>query len=170
MVGVFLGLIVAAPSSAAELWRGISAGMTWDEVAKLHPASAEVKHKPGKQIEIDKVEITPECRAESNIYFKNGVVDRVVLKGDGSIRGRCSETVLAALTARHGEALSREQETGSYFVRQGTVYIWHRDEVTLRFKRFTMEGAEGGGGGGGGGLLLSSWELTYTAAPAAANL
>jgi hypothetical protein len=77
---------------------------------------------------------------------------------------------MAALTARHGPALSREQETQSLFLRQGTVYVWHKDGVTLRFKRFTMEGAEGGGGGGGGGLLLSSWELTYTPAPSAANL
>jgi hypothetical protein len=148
-------MLVATPASAVTLWQNIEHGMTTDQVRALYPAGAHVQHRENRT-DIEEFRVTAQCEADVHIYYAGGTVDRVVLRGGGSIGGRCSDTVLTALSSRYGEPLSRDRRERSLLSREGTVYVWNRDGVTLRFKRYTNRGF------GGGGLGAASWELTYS--------
>lgn len=146
----------ASPQAGSPmLWQNIRYGMTANEVRALYPASATVTYRDNR-ITVTDYQVTPQCRADVHIHFPQGTVDRVQVRGDGSMGGRCSDTVLTALSSRYGEALSRDRREASILAREGTVYVWNRDGVTLRFQRFTN------GVFGGGGLGRASWELQYT--------
>lgn len=164
-----LALVIAAAlasaahtpaARAAEMWGKVESGMTWDQVAEMYPATKGTKHKPGKQIEIKDVPILDGCKAEANIMFKADRVDAVILKGNPAVKSKCADQVLAGLSAKYGEALSREETATDLLAREGRVYIWNRLGTIMRFKRFT-DGAYGGGD-----LMRASWELTYSTAAA----
>lgn len=137
------------------LWQNIRSGMPADEVRRLYPERDRVRHHR-EYTEIDNFPITEQCRAEINIRHETGFVDTVVLKGNPSLGGRCSDTILTTLSSRHGQPLSDTRTESSILAREGRIYVWNRNGVTLRFKRFTSGAFSGGGLGG------ASWELTYT--------
>jgi hypothetical protein len=89
-----------------------------------------------------------------------GVVKEIVMRGTGSIAGRCSLKIITALSGKYGEPMDKDKVGGSLFAREGKNYIWAHDGVMLQFKRYTSEG----GILGGGGLFAASWELRYSAA------
>lgn len=139
------------------LWQNIRYGMTIAEVRALYPERGHVTYHGRRSTEIDEVTVVGECKAEVNIFHEGGAVDHVVVNGDGSLGGRCSDTVLTALSSRYGQPAAETRSDGSILAREGRVYVWNRDGVTLRLKRFSS------GVFGGGGLLSASWELTYSA-------
>jgi hypothetical protein len=146
----------AQTDSRTLLWRDIRAGMTRAEVRAIHPAQADVVHHREEATIIENYEVTDKCKATVRIYHEQGNVDRVVVRGEGSIGGRCSDTVLTGLSSRYGEALNKERSGDGLFRRVNTAYVWNRDGVTLRFRKFN------GGAFGGNGLGAPSWELTYS--------
>lgn len=97
------------------------------------------------------------CNAKVNIMHPGGVVKEIVMRGEGSIAGRCSIKLITALSGKYGEPLDKDKVHGSLFGREGKNYIWMHDGVTLQMKRYTQ------GPLGGGGLLAASWELRYSA-------
>jgi hypothetical protein len=149
-------LFAATPAVAGPvLWQNVEAGMTREQVRELHPRGPNVTHRDDLTI-IEDYQVTDRCQATVRVFHERGTVDRVVVRGEGSLGGSCSDTVLTALSARYGEALSRDRRGGSILQREGTVYVWNREGVTLRFRRFTN------GVFGGAGLGAPSWELTYS--------
>lgn len=148
---------ISLPAIAAPiLWDKVEAGMSKSDVEILYPEiKGKVKRKEGTT-EIKNVVITGNCLAEVNLFYPSGSITKVVIKGNGSIGGRCSDTVLTALSGKYGQPLDREETANSILAREGKIYVWSRPGVTMRFKRFTN------GAFGGGGLAAASWELTYT--------
>lgn len=139
------------------LWQNVRYGMTIAEVRALYPERGAVTYHGRRSTEIDEVTVVGECKAEVNIYHEGGTVDHIVVNGDGSLGGRCSDTVLTALSSRYGQPAAETRSESSILAREGRVYVWNRDGVTLRLKRFSS------GVFGGGGLMSASWELTYSA-------
>lgn len=147
------------------LWDKVSAGMAMAEVRALYPeARGVVKWHGTKQTEVEDVTIIPDCRAEVEIQHANGIVDAVKIKGRGSIGGRCSDKVLAALSAKYGQPAVQRKMSESFVAREGEVSVWTRDGITMRFKQFTN------GAFGGGGLGSASWEMTYSASASEISL
>lgn len=130
--------------------------MTIAEVRALYPERDHVNYHGRRSTEIDEFTVVGNCKAEVNIFHEEGTVDRIVVNGDGSIGGRCSDTVLTALSSRYGQPLAETRSESSILAREGRTYVWNRDGVTLRYKRFSS------GIFGGGGLASASWELTYS--------
>lgn len=155
IVTCFIALAVAVPAVAQTLWRNIELGMTMEQVRELYPTDQHVKHL-AEEVLFEEVDITPECEADVHIHHPGGVVDRVVVRGGGSLSGRCANRVLDALAARYGQSAAREERRG-LFRRPSQDHVWNRDGVLLRFRRF------GGNELGGGGLFRASWEVSYTA-------
>lgn len=148
----------SAENGEVVLWDKVENGMTREKVQELYPEKkGQVKHKK-KQTEIEDVVILEGCEAEVEIHHKEGFVDVVKVKGRGSIAGRCSDKVFAALGVKYGQPAVERKATGNILERRGRVTVWNSDGVILRFKRFTS------GAFGGGGLGASSWEVWYTAA------
>lgn len=147
---------VAPPADTRPVfWQNVRYGMNRTEISALYPTGADVEQHPDRT-ELNNVVIAGQCKANVDINFTNGRVETVVLKGDSSLGGRCSDTVLTALSSRYGQPLARESTEGSILAREGRIYVWTRDGVTLRFKRFSN------GIFSGGGLMARSWELTYS--------
>lgn len=138
------------------LWRDVRAGMSRDEVRALHPLHTGVVHHRDEVTIIEDYRVTEQCSATVRVFHAGGHVDRVEVRGESSIGGRCSDIVLTGLSSRYGESLSRESGGDGLFRRVNTAYVWHRDGVTLRFRKFN------GSVFGGGGLGAPSWELTYS--------
>lgn len=161
-------LASAVPAVAQEqpiLWDKVRSGMTIEEVHQLYPAQGDtVKWHGTKQTEIEDIEVLKGCKAEVEIQHESGTVDAVKVKGRGSIAGRCSDKVLAALAAKYGQPMEERKSQSSILEREGTISIWAKQGVTMRFKRFTN------GAFGGGGLGAASWELTYTASASEISL
>lgn len=159
-VAIALAAIQAAePSTAATppVWGSVTLGAPREQIIAAYPKGGKTGYNPDGSIEIADVTIIDKCRAEVNIYFESGVVDRVMVAGDPSMGGRCSEKVLTGLASKYGEPLDSGRAGGSLLGREGKVFIWNRpDGITMRFKRYTN------GFLGGGGLLKASWELTYS--------
>jgi hypothetical protein len=150
--------VSAAPATAPTrliLWRNIEDRMTVDELHALYPAGPNVVYKNDRTILAD-VPIIEGCQAKVNVMHPNGVVKEIVMRGEGSIAGRCSLKLITALSGKYGEPMDKDKVGGSLFGRQGKNYIWARDGVTLQFKGYTN------GPLGGGGLFVASWELRYS--------
>ena len=145
------------------LWRNIESGMRVDELRALYPHTGNVHYKDDRTVLSD-VPIIEGCEAKVNILHEAGTVREVVMRGEGSLAGRCSHKIIAALSAKYGEALEKDKVGGWLLARQGTNYVWSRDGVALQFKRYTS------GIAGGAGLLQASWELRYSAAAEAIDL
>jgi hypothetical protein len=146
---------VVPPDAHPVLWQNVSAGMTRDQVRSLYPRGGNITHRDDLTI-IEDYRVSEGCQATVRVFHERGSVDKVVVRGEGSIGGSCSDTVFTALSARYGEALSRDRRGGTLFGRESNVYVWNREGVTLRFRRFTN------GMLGGAGLGAPSWELTYS--------
>lgn len=148
---------VTTPDGPEPIWGKVAFGMTRAQIEALYPRSGDVDYHDNS-IEISDVPIMGKCEAEANIYFdETGVVDRVMIAGNPSMGGRCSEKVLVGLSSKYGEPLDEEKSHGSILAREGKIFIWNRPGgVTMRFKRYSN------GIFGGGGLLKASWELTYS--------
>ena len=146
-----------ATAQAEPVWDKVEFGMTRTQVEALYPKSSKVDYQK-KAIEISDIPIIAKCNAEVNIRFDDSdTVHQVMIAGDPSLGGRCSRDVLAALSAKYGEPLTRETSDGSILARQGKIFTWTRPGgVTMQFKKFEN------GGFGGGGLGKASWELTYS--------
>lgn len=157
IVILLIAMTVTNPCKADALWANVEPDMTWSEVAALYPSGASIKHKHGRQIEIKNVSITDECRADVRIAFKAEKVDSLTLQGNPGLKSLCADTVLAGLSAKYGEALSREEIEGSLFIRGGRSYVWNRGDTLMRYMRYTD------GPLGGAALGMSSWELRYSA-------
>jgi hypothetical protein len=139
------------------LWRNIEDGMSVGQVHALYPQGRDVDWHNDRTV-LTNVDIMDGCEAKVNIMHPNGAVTEIVMRGDGSIAGRCSLKLITALSGKYGEPMDKDKVGGSWFGRQGKNYIWAHDGVTLQFKRYTS------GVLGGGGLLAASWELRYSAA------
>ncbi len=135
--------------------------MTRGQVEALYPKGKGVSYQP-KNIELSDIKITEKCDAEVNIRFDDaGLVREVMIAGNPSMGGRCSNDVLTALSAKYGQPSNWDSSAGSILARQGKVAMWARpDGVAMRFKKFEN------GAFGGGGLGKASWELSYTKADA----
>ena len=141
---------------AEKIWGDVVFGMTRAQVEAFYPKGKNVDYQKAV-IEISDVAIIDGCDAEVNVRFKNDVVDEVMIAGNPSMGGRCSEKVIAGLSSKYGEPLDTDKHHASVLARQGRVFIWNRPGgITMRFKKFTN------GVFGGGGLAKASWELTYT--------
>jgi hypothetical protein len=149
--------VVASTASAEPIWGKVEFGMTRASVESLYPKGGNVDYQP-KNIEISHVAITAKCEAEANIRFNDrGVVDSVMIAGNPSMGGRCSNEVMTNLAGKYGQPANWDGSGGSFLARQGKIAIWSRpDGVVMRFKKYEN------GILGGGGLLKASWELTYT--------
>jgi hypothetical protein len=130
--------------------------MSRTDVQRLHPAVKDKVHHKDELTMIEDYQVAQKCFATVRIFHEKGSVERVEVRGESSIGGRCSDTVMTALSSRYGESLSKESGGDGLFRRVNTAYVWHRDGVTLRFRKFN------GSMFGGGGLGAPSWELTYS--------
>jgi hypothetical protein len=139
------------------LWRNIVDGMSVAQLHTLYPQGQDVDWHNDRTVLTD-VQVIDGCSAKVNIMHPDGLVKEIVMRGDGSIAGRCSLKLITALSGKYGEPMDKDKIHGSLFARQGKNYIWAHDGVTLQFKRYTN------GPLGGGGLLAASWELRYSAA------
>lgn len=159
ILGGILALTFAGSALASPVWDKVELGMARADVEALYPSGRKVKYQRAA-IEISDISITEKCGAEVNIRFDpTGHVNEVMVAGNPSIGGRCSNEVLTALSAKYGQPANWDDSQGSILAREGKVAIWSRpDGIAMRFKKFTNEGF------GGGGLLKASWELSYTAA------
>ena len=145
-----------ATSRGIVLWRNIQDGMSIAELHALFPQSGNTDWHEDRTV-LTNVSIIDGCSAKVNIMHPNGVVKEIVMRGDGSIAGRCSIKLITALSGKYGEPMDKDKVHGSWFGREGKNYIWAHDGVTLQMKRYTN------GPFGGGGLLAASWELRYSA-------
>lgn len=164
MFRVILFIAAASSSGAAfaePVWDKVEFGMTRTQVEALYPQSGKTKYQK-RAIEISDIKITEKCGAEANIRFdETDTVKEIMIAGNPSMGGRCSNDVLTALSAKYGQPANWDNSDGTILARQGKVAMWSRpDGVALRFKKFEN------GGFGGGGLLKASWELTYSKADA----
>jgi hypothetical protein len=151
---------LAATSSMPQgivLWRGVEDGMSVARLHALFPQGQDVAYKDDRTV-LGNVEVIPGCEAKVNIMHPSGAVSEIVMRGDGSIAGRCSLKMITALSGKYGEPMDKDKVGQSLFGRHGKNYIWAHDGVTLQFKRYT------GGVFGGDGILAASWELRYSAA------
>jgi hypothetical protein len=155
LAAVGLALLLSTPAGAQTLWRNIELGMPVTRLHELYPAAQHVKYEAAETL-LEEVAITPECEAQVHIHHPAGTVERVVLRGGGSMSGRCANRVLDALAARYGQAAAREERRG-ILRRPSQDHIWNHNGIMIRFRRF------GGNDFGGGGLLRASWEISYSA-------
>lgn len=147
----------AAPAVAEPIWDKVEFGMTRAEVEALYPKGDKVSYQKNA-IEISGVQITPRCGAEANIRFNDeGVVHEVMIAGNPSMGGRCSNEIMTGLSAKYGQPANWDSSAGSILARQGKVAVWSRgDGIAMRFKKYEN------GILGGGGFAKASWELTYS--------
>jgi hypothetical protein len=151
-----------APVAAASLvphgitlWRNIEDGMSVAQLRALYPQGPNVAYKDDRTVLAD-VPIIEGCQAKVNVMHPAGVVKEIVMRGEGSIAGRCSIKIITALSGKYGEPMDKDKVRGSLVGREGKNYIWAHDGVTMQFKRYTN------GPLGGGGLLAASWEMRYS--------
>ena len=149
--------VTSAPAAgnAVVLWRNIEGGMSVAKLRSLYPQGANVTYKDDRTVLSD-VAIIEGCQAKVNVMHPSGSITEIVMRGEGSIAGRCSLKIIAALSGKYGEPLEKDKVQGSLFARQGKNYVWVRDGITLQFKRYQN------GALGGGGLFAASWELRYS--------
>ncbi len=150
-------LVLASTASAEPVWDKVELGMSRAQVDALYPPTTHVKHQR-QAIEISDVAITDKCQAEVNIRFDaSQAVREVLVAGNPSMGGRCSNDVLAALSGKYGQPANWDDAQSTFLSREGKVAVWSRPNgVTMRFKKYTN------GAFGGGGLAKASWELSYT--------
>ncbi|WP_022682151.1 hypothetical protein [Sphingobium bisphenolivorans] len=160
---VIAALMLGATTSAnaAPVWNNIEFGMTRAQVEALYPKGKGVSYQ-SHNIEVSDITVTGKCQAEANIRFDDaGLVKEVMIAGNPSMGGRCSNDVLTALSAKYGQPANWDDAQTSILSREGKVAVWSRtDGVAMRFKKYTN------GAFGGGGLGKASWELSYTKADA----
>ena len=149
--------VIASTATAEPIWDKVEFGMTRATVEALYPKGNGIDYQ-SKNIEISDVVITAKCKAEANIRFGDtGMVESVMIAGDPSMGGRCSNEVMTNLSAKYGQPANWDSSGGSFLSHQGKVAVWSRpDGVAMRFKKYEN------GIFGGGGLAKASWELTYT--------
>jgi hypothetical protein len=148
--------VASSIHKGAILWRNIESGMTVAQLRALYPQGKNVTFKDDRTVLSD-IPIMEGCDAKVNIMHEGGAVKEIVMRGEGSIAGRCSLKLITALSGKYGEPMDKDKVRGSFFAREGKNYIWMRDGVTLQLKRYTN------GPLGGGGLFAASWELRYSA-------
>jgi len=130
--------------------------MTVAKLRALYPQGPNVTYKADRTVLSD-VPVIEGCQAKVNVMHPTGTVKEIVMRGEGSLGGRCSLKLITALSGKYGESLEKDKVRGSLFAREGKNYVWMRDGITLQFKRYTN------GPFGGGGLGAASWELRYSA-------
>lgn len=150
------GLLSSPALAGTPLWQNVEAGMTVQELRELYPASSDVKHH-SDFTEIDGFSPIKGCEAEVNIMHKEGVVDRVLVKGSGAFGGNCANKVFDALVGKYGMPAANEKIenglfSGGLLAKEGKSSVWAKDGVSMRFRRLKS------------GALASSWDLTYTTA------
>lgn len=137
------------------LWRNIEDGMPVAQLRALYPQANHVGYKDDRTVLTD-VPIIDGCQSKVNIMHPQGAVKEIVMRGEGSLGGRCSLKLVSALSAKYGEPLDKDSVRASFLAREGKNYIWTHDGITMQFKRYTN------GAFGGGGLGAASWELRYS--------
>ena len=130
--------------------------MTVAQLRSLYPQGSSVTYKADRTVLSD-VPVIEGCEAKVNVMHRAGLVEEIVMRGEGSLAGRCSLKIITALSGKYGESLEKDKVRGSLFAREGKNYVWSRDGITLQLKRYTN------GPLGGGGLFAASWELRYSA-------
>jgi hypothetical protein len=152
-----VAIVASSPALAEPLWDKVEFGMTRTQVEALYPAGPKTEYQKAA-IEISGIQITEKCGAEANIRFNDaGTVKEVMIAGNPSMGGRCSNDIMTALSAKYGQPANWDGSGGSILARQGKVAVWSRpDGVAMRFKKYEN------GVFGGGGLAKASWELTYS--------
>lgn len=153
----------APGSTSVALWRNVEDGMNVAQLRAQYPAGSKVTYKDDRTV-LNDVLIIEGCQAKVNVMHPAGVVKEIVMRGEGSIAGRCSLKLITALSGKYGEPMDKDKVRGSLFAREGKNYIWTRDGITLQLKRYTS------GALGGGGLFAASWELRYSANATAIDL
>jgi hypothetical protein len=129
--------------------------MSVAQLRAAYPQSGNVAYKDDRTV-LAGVPVIEGCQAKVNVMHPSGFVKEIVMRGEGSIAGRCSLKLITALSGKYGEPLDKDKVHGSLFGREGKNYIWTHDGVTLQLKRYTS------GALGGGGLFAASWELRYS--------
>lgn len=149
--------IFATGAAAQPVWDKVELGMVRADVEALYPVGEHTKYQRSA-IEISDVSVTERCAAEVNIRFDAAnKVREVMVAGNPSMGGRCTNDVLTALSAKYGQPANWDDAQSSFLSREGKVAVWQRpDGVAMRFKKYTN------GVFGGGGLAKASWELSYT--------
>jgi hypothetical protein len=130
--------------------------MPVSQLRALYPQGSSVSYKEDRTVLSD-VPVIEGCNAKVNVMHPAGAVEEIVMRGEGSVAGRCSAKIIAALSSKYGQPLEKDKVRGSLLAREGKNYVWTHDGVTLQFKRYTN------GAFGGGGLFAASWEMRYTA-------
>lgn len=137
--------------------------MSVAELRTLYPAGPSITYKPDRTV-LSNVVIVEGCQAKVNVMHPGDFVKEIVMRGEGSLAGRCSLKVITALSGKYGQPDEKDKVFGSILAREGKNYVWTRDGITLQFKRYTS------GALGGGGLFAASWELRYSANALAIDL
>ena len=106
-----------------------------------------------KEIEVENFVVIDKCKAEVEIKLENSAFEKIVVEGDGSIKGRCAELVQNALHSKYGQPAGDRETASAKLFRKYSLTTWNRDGVTLIFKNFSHAGSRG--------LGWKSWELTY---------
>jgi hypothetical protein len=134
-----VALFSATQASAQPVWDKVEFGMTRAQVEALYPSGNGVSYQR-KAIEISHVKITDKCGAEANIRFDvDGTVQEVMIAGNPSMGGRCSNDVLTALSAKYGQPANWDSSQGSILARQGKIAMWSRpDGIAMRFRSSKM--------------------------------
>jgi len=140
------------------LWRNIEDAMPVSQLHAMFPPGPNVAYKADRTVLTD-IPIIEGCQAKVNVLHPTGVVKEIVMRGEGSLAGRCSLKIISALSGKYGEPLEKDKVRASLLAREGKNYVWVKDGVALQFKRYTN------GVLGGGGLLAASWELRYSVNP-----
>jgi hypothetical protein len=133
-IAIALLACASAASAGSPLWQNIEAGMTPAQVQALYPAG---EGKKDKWI-VRNVEVAPKCKANVDIFYKDGRVIRVMLYGKREWFGSCGDTLHAALLAKYGEPVSKEDKaTANQRNLKLAVdeLIWSREGVLVRFNR-----------------------------------
>ena len=126
--------------------------MTLGQVQALYPAG---EWKKNKWI-VRNVEVAPKCKANVDIFYKDGRVNRVILYGKREWFGSCGDTLHAALLAKYGEPVSKvDKATEIQRDLRLAVdeMIWSRDGVLVRFNRDNSSNN------------VLPWTMEYDAAP-----
>lgn len=161
MIGTMIGLgaLLAAQTAPAMLWENVAPGMPAEQARALYPAGGEIRHRADR-IVIGGHDLVAGCSAEANVHLGGRAVERVQLRGKPALLGRCGGEVLEALVARYGAPDAADGKGDTPFTRSRETYVWRRDEMELRFVRYTSPGYAGSG------LTRPSWILTYARAGA----
>lgn len=153
----------ALAQSGPVLWDKVEAGMSVDAVRAIYPADGKSVIHNDSNVEIEGWTVIPGCKAQVNVFHKSGVVERVLVKGDMSLGGKCSDKVSAALAGKYGQpATSESGGRGILSAGSTRTLVWSMPNGTSLTLKQTGPKA--------GKIGAARWTAEYTATPQAIGL